>query len=346
MKILFCGLGSIGQRHLRNTLRLLGDEAEILAYRKRNSSPVLKSDMTIATGKLLKETYPIAEYFDLTEALDQKPDVVFITNPNSEHMAVALAAARKGCHIFIEKPISHNLDGVDELLKLVSDQHLKVFVAYQFRFHPAFRKIKAILEAGTIGRIISAHVVNAEYIPHWHPYENYETTHPIWKNMGGGCHNIQTHELDIALWLFGNPISVYATGGKLSDLAGDAPDTVDVLINFQQGVHAYPVHIHLDYLQWPHQRYCEIVGTKGKITFDYYKNELWIYNTERQAKEMISYDQFERNDMFLAELENFFGAVTGKNEIAIDLTEGIRSLHLSHSIETSLLNNQVVSYAP
>jgi len=344
LKILFCGLGSIGQRHLRNTITILGENVELLAYRKRNDSPVLNADMSVRENAVLANEYPLTEFTDLQEALNQKPDVVFITNPNTEHLKTAIEAAKHGCHLFIEKPVSHSMAGITELTALVEAKKLKVFVAYQFRYHPAMKQIQDWLNQGLLGSLLSSHIVNAEYLPHWHPYEDYAKTHPVWTSLGGGCYNIQTHELDYALWLFGNPTDVFAIGGKRSNLAGDAADTVDVQMRMHHNNKEFAVHVHLDYLQWPHKRYFEVIGDAGKIEFDYYSNELNLYLLEGRKNEKIDFTSFERNQMFIDELNNFFTAIRKGSETEIDLADGLRSLHLSDAIERSLNSKKVEKF--
>ena len=214
MKILFCGLGSIGQRHVRNLRKLLGDEVGILAYRTRKQSPVLNQDMTVQAGADIEQIYGIRSFANLDDALAERPDAVFVTNPNLLHLQVALAAARAGCHLFIEKPLSHSLDGIDELIEIVQRKKLVAFVAYQFRFHPGLRLMKTFIEEGRLGRLSAAHIVNGEYLPDWHPYEDYRQSHAARREQGGGCLSIQTHELDYAPWLFGMPSQSLLSAGN------------------------------------------------------------------------------------------------------------------------------------
>src|SRR5262249_27874451 len=115
VKILFAGLGSIGQRHARNLRTLLGDDVELLAYRVRRTSPVIRPDLSAAADGDVEQALGIRGFDDLDSALAEEPDAVFVTNPNSLHVPVALAAARAGCHLFLEKPVASSLDGVDEL---------------------------------------------------------------------------------------------------------------------------------------------------------------------------------------------------------------------------------------
>lgn len=336
LRVLFAGLGSIGQRHVRNLRALLGDQVEILAYRQRLSSPVLNPDMTVRTGADLETTYGIRTFAKLEDALEERPAAVFVTNPNVLHIPVALAAARAGCHLFIEKPISHSLDGVDELIDLVERQGLIAFVAYQFRFHPGLRLVKSMIDEGQLGHLVAAHIVNGEYIADWHPYEDYRTTHAARRETGGGCLRIQTHELDYAMWLFGMPKRVFAVGGHLSRLEVDVEDSVSMILDYEDHNRRLPVHIHLDYLQRPPQRACEVVGDAGKVRYDYYANAVEFHDTRTGTRRSEYFKGFDRNQMFLSELRQFLSCVRGEERPAVDLREGARSLQIALAAEASM----------
>lgn len=342
MRVLICGLGSIGQRHLRNLRALLGDQADILAFRERDRSPVLNPDMTVRPGAELESTYGIRSFTDLDKALDEKPDAVFITNPNTRHLPVALAAARAGCHLFIEKPISHSLDGLEELLELVEQKQLTAFVAYQFRFHPGLQWLKSLLDEGRLGQLAAAHIVNGEYLPGWHPYEDYRQTHPARRELGGGCLRIQTHEMDYALWLFGMPRRIFAVGGQLSRLEVNVEDSVSMLLQCDYQGKPLPVHIHLDYLQRPPQRVCEVIGDAGKAHYDYYAGEVTFHETATGNTETYSFRDFDRNQMFMEELKHFLACIRGDAKPLIDLREGIRSIKIALAADQSLQCQQSV----
>jgi predicted dehydrogenase len=342
MRVLFCGLGSIGQRHLRNLRALLGGGVEVLAYRQRGLARVLDPDMTVRPGAELEATYGIRSFDDLDAALAERPEVVFVTNPNTSHMPVALAAAQAGCHLFIEKPLSHSLEGVDELIDLVESKNLVAFVAYQFRFHPGLRAIRRLIDAGSLGQLAAAHIVNGEYLPDWHPYEDYRGTHPARRDLGGGALRIQTHELDYALWLLGMPTRIYAVGGHLSRLEIDVEDSVSLLLTCEQDGRPVPVHVHLDYLQRPPQRVCEIVGDAGTVRFDYYAKRVEFHDTATRRASVESFDTFDREQMFRAELQHFLACVRGEERPVVDLREGARSLQVALAAEASLRTGRVI----
>src|SRR4030042_4849275 len=95
MKFLIAGFGSIGRRHFRNLLEL--GERDILFYRTHRS--------TLADDELAG--FPVET--DLRAALAYKPEAVIIANPTALHLDVAIPAARCGCHLLLEKPISHSM---------------------------------------------------------------------------------------------------------------------------------------------------------------------------------------------------------------------------------------------
>ena len=116
MKILFCGLGGIGQRHLRNLRQLLGDELQVHAYRVRGQRIKLRDNLTVDEGADLERDYAIVVHHDLAEALAEKPAAALICNPNSLHVPVALECVRAGVPVFMEKPLASDLAGIDQLL--------------------------------------------------------------------------------------------------------------------------------------------------------------------------------------------------------------------------------------
>jgi len=119
MKALFIGLGSIGQRHLSNFKKIVGDQHEILVYRETDRNVLIKNGVGTSCVSL-QHKYKFNQVHSLDDGLKEKPDVVFITNPSSKHLDVALKAAQHGCNLFIEKPLSHNLLGVDLLAQTVN----------------------------------------------------------------------------------------------------------------------------------------------------------------------------------------------------------------------------------
>lgn len=339
MKFLICGLGSIGQRHVRMIRNVLGDNAAIAAYRSRKLDLVISDKLEAKAGSI-EEQYNIKSFYDFQEALAWQPDAVFITNPISMHVSTAIAAAQAGCHLFIEKPLGHDEEGLAELARIVQEKNLVCLVGYQLRYHPAYLKIKELLDQNVLGHLISADLHFGEWLPGMHPYEDYRESHASRKDQGGGVILCLSHEIDIAFWLFGKPKKVYAAGGHLSDLELDVEDTADLMLSCTNEDQEFPVHIHLDFLQKPARRYIHIVGEKGSLQFNYCTNEFEMNLLSPQKTEKFSFAEFQRNDMFRSEVADFIGCIKDRLPSPIPLQEGIATLEICLAAKKSLVTGK------
>ena len=344
MKILMVGLGAIGQRHLRNLRTLMGTDLEILAYRFNNNSQVFTDDLKIERDISLEDKYNINVYTELDQALAQKPDVVFVCNPSSLHMSTALQAAQAGCHLFIEKPLSNNLDHVDELINLVKDQRAIAVVGYQMRFNPCLQQLHSILQQEMIGRVLSVRAEVGEYLPGWHSYEDYRHSYASQQDLGGGAILSQIHELDYLFWMFGFPRKVYAQGGHLSSLEVDVEDIVEILMEYKHDGQPMPVSVHLDYVQRPGRRTCELIGDQGKILVNLGALTLDIFDGQGKQVEASSYPGFQRNQMFLDELNQFLLSLNGVPSSLVSLQEAAQSLRMAMAAKESLATGKVIEF--
>lgn len=343
MKILMIGLGSIGQRHLRNIRRVLGEDAEIIAYRVRGLQRTFSDAMQIRDNVRLEDEFHITAYGDLDEALAQKPDAAFITNPTNMHIPCAIKCAKAGCHLFLEKPVSDDLTGMDEFRQAVKESGVKVFVGYQNRFHPAIRTVKEVVENGELGRILSVHSVVGERLTTMHTYEDYKDTYMARKDMGGGVVTNQlVHEMDYLYYLFGKPLRVYAIGGTLGSLGIDVEDNCDALFVMEgKAGSRVSVNVHADFYQSPPSRFIKVVGEKGQIEADLI-NAL-VTKTVSDVTQQKAFPQFARNDMFIEELKLFFSCIEENGEETITLEDGIVSLKMAMAIKESMKTGGVVN---
>lgn len=325
MSFLIVGLGSIGRRHLQN-LHLLGFKDIRVLTKNRCALP----NNDLPDFKLES---------DLDEALSYQPTAVLICNPSAYHMEVAIKAAEQGCHLFLEKPVSHSMDGVEYLWHLAIDR-LLVQVGFQFRFHPVLNKLKYIINLGGIGRIISVHAHWGEYLPDWHPWEDYRLSYSAQKKMGGGVILTLCHPFDYLHWICGPAANVFATGGQLSDLELDTEDTVMINIQYQNGIIG---QVYLDYIQKPAKHCLDIVGTKGKMEWNNATGEATIYYKNPYKKEVIKpILGFERNDLFIAELEDFIHCLKTGNAPKCNLIDGIQALQIALAAKHSIAKEKVV----
>ena len=312
MKFLICGLGSIGLRHLRN-LKALG-HTDIIVYSSGKSVvPRVKEEM---------ENFEI--YNSLTEALKQKPDVCLITNPTSLHVSVAMMAANSGCHLYIEKPLSNTLEELGQLQKIVDDKKLITFITYQFRFHPHIKLLKQIFSdpQNEYGAALYVTTEWSEYLPDWHPWEDYKQGYSARKDLGGGVLLTQIHPINYLSYIFGDIEKVQINKIATRSLNIEVDDIADLMISFNNGMSG---HVHIDFLQKPRVHTMKIVTTKGRFEWDYHKNALNFIDDDGKEYVFVS-EHFDRNDMFLEMLKEFIECVNLERKTKFNLAEAITEL--------------------
>jgi len=319
MKFLIAGLGSIGRRHLRN-LRALGQE-DIILYRTHQA--------TLPDAEL----GDLPTFTELSLALAEKPDGVIVANPTALHLEVATSAAKAGAALLIEKPISDGLAGLGELRSALAQSGKPAMVGFHFRFHPVLNQLKTLIESSQLGKPLSAHAHWGEYLPGWHPWEDYRRSYAARADLGGGVVNTLSHPLDYLRWLLGEVESVSAWTGKLSELEMDVEDHADILLRFAAGEVA---SVHLDYYQRPPSHTLEITCEDGRICWDNATGEAQVFHAQSGAANLlVPPEGFERNQMFLDEMATFVRLCQGETLPHCTLADGIRAQELVLAIKQS-----------
>jgi predicted dehydrogenase len=333
LKFLIAGFGSIGRRHFRNLLAL--GERDIVFYRTHQGT--LPPD---ELAGFVVET-------DLQKALSHWPDAVIVANPTSLHLDVAIPAAEAGCHLFMEKPISHTLARVGELREAVSHGSRQLFVGFQYRFHPGLQKVRDLVSSDKIGRPLSARAHWGEYLPGWHPWEDYRQGYSARSDLGGGVTLTLCHPLDYLRWIMGEVSELWAFTGHLGDLDLEVEDTAEIGLRFSNGALG---SVHLDYNQQPPAHRLEIVGTQGTIRWNNTDGTVALYKAGEDSsttapplwERIQTATNFDRNEMFQAEMAHFISIVNSEVPPLCTLEDGIRALELALAAHRSQSTKQVV----
>ena len=308
MKILIVGLGSIGRRHLRNLQRLDIDDI-VLLRSGRSSLPD-------------EELRGIPTEHNLCNALKRhRPTAVVISNPTALHLDIAIPAVEAGCHLLLEKPVSHTLDRISLLRKAAKKQNVKILVGFQFRFHPTLKAIKQLLNSNAIGPIVHVHCHWGEYLPSWHPWEDYRQGYAARSDLGGGVVLTLCHPFDYLRWLAGEVEAVSAMTARAGGLDLKVEDTANVNLRFACGALGV---VHLDYVQRPPAHWFQITGRKGLIRWDNADGAAHCYRCETETWEAIMPPPgFERNTIFLEEMRHFLNCIQNDREPLVNLEDGI-----------------------
>jgi predicted dehydrogenase len=338
MKFLIAGLGSIGRRHFRNLIAL--GEKDIILLRSHRA--------TLPDDELAG--YPMET--DIHEALKKhKPDAVIVANPTSLHLDVAIPAAEAGCHILLEKPVSNSLDRLDVLQKDAEKSGSKILVGFQFRYHPTLNKARELIQQGALGKILTVHAHWGEYLPQWHPWEDYRQSYAARADLGGGVIVTLTHSLDYLRFLLGEVESLWSFNGHISPLAVDVEDAAEIGLRFAGGAVG---GLHLNYFQRPPVHKLEIVGTDGTLRWDNADGILHFFkmpapfgsfSEDPPAPVVGTYappEGFERNQLFLAQTRHFVETAAGESEPRCTLADGARALRLALAAQESQRLGRVI----
>ena len=319
MRILIAGFGSIGRRHFRNLLAL--GQRDIVFLRSQQSK--LPAD----------EIADFPMETDIRAALAHNPDAVIVSNPTALHLDVAIPAAEKGCHLLLEKPISHSLARIDELRAAVKRGGGRVLVGFQFRFHPGLRKISELLKDGAIGSPLSVRAHWGEYLPDWHPWENFRDGYSARADLGGGVVLTLSHPLDYLRWLLGEVESLWAFTSSQSHLSLPVEDTAEIGLQFANGAVG---SVHLNFTQRPPVHRLEVVGASGTIRWNNSDGVVHLYQVA--SERWVPFpppDDFSRNDLFLMEMRHFIELAQEKVESLCTLDDGEQALYLAVSVSKS-----------
>ena len=320
IRFLVIGCGSIGKRHINNLIAL--NEKNIVAYDAR---PDRREEVKSLSGVEVAD--------NLADAWNARPDVAFITASTSTHMSLAITAAERGCHLFIEKPLSHNLDGLDDLLALVGRKNLITLVGCNMRFHPGLIKVRKLIHEGTIGKILAMRVEFGQYLPEWRPREDYRNSYSARAELGGGIILDAIHELDYIRWMLGEIETVACISGKISNLEIDTEDTAAIILRFVSGAIG---EIHMDYLQRTYSRTCHIIGEEGTIRWDYSTGTVtWYSAGSREWQSYLNPPAWESNEMYIDELRHFLRCLRSKEKPCLDVFEASQVLRIAIAAKES-----------
>ena len=326
MTFLVIGCGSIGQRHLRNLLALGID--------------VVVCDPDRIRREEVSKAYGVTVLAELEVALSHHPEAVFICSPTSTHVQLGMDISRRGHHLFIEKPLSHSSEGLDELEREVYAHKLVAMVGCNMLFLGSLMRVKKLVEEGAIGRVLSARVQMGFYLPRWRPHMDYRTSYSANRSQGGGVLLDVIHEIGIVRWLLGEVKEVVCFSDKLSSLEIDTEDVAQLLLRMASGA---LVQVHFDYLQKTYRRSLELIGEEGNLVWDFGARTVELYTGSADQwqvfRESISMDP---NQMFVDEVAHFVKCLEGGEEPRKSLSSARRDLEVILAAKRSVHERGVV----
>lgn len=229
-------------------------------------------------------------YDDHRELIDRTDvDVVIVNSLPSTHREIACAAMEAGKHVIVEKPIATTLDDADAIVACARRTGRKLMVPFNLRFLPAYQRVKALVEEGTIGELVSGYAS-----AHWR-WDDHETgARPggvnEWRarrlDVGGGLVFEEiVHLVDLLRWFAGREATeIYAmrdnfahrAGSPLGEHPSDVEDRASALVRFGDGMFGLVDGSFIQGATWQ----TRLQGTKGEIHVVHRVDEGYVDNPE------------------------------------------------------------------
>ncbi len=317
-RVMVIGVGSIGERHLR-------------CFNATGRADLSFCEPNETLRRTIADRYRVARcYAGLDQAMDDRSnrfDVGVIAAPAPLHIPMATQLVRAGVHVFIEKPLSTGLDGIQELEDLINERRVAAAVAYTYRSHPALRSMKQAIDAGRFGRPVQVVSVWGQHFPKYRPA--YRQIYYTSRATGGGAvQDVLTHAINAGEFLVGPVDRVMADAAHQVLEGVEVEDTVHVIARHGDVLGCYSLNQH----QAPNENSITVICERGTARFEL-NNARWLSMTEPggEWREEFTFS-LERDDIFVNQANLFLDVVEGKAEPACTVAEGLQTLRVNLAI--------------
>jgi predicted dehydrogenase len=295
------GAGSIGERHIQ-VLQQLGCK-RIHVFRQR-----LLPYRTIDSESVNTMTR-------WEDVLSIKPFAAIICTPSRMHARQLAQCLESQMHVLVEKPLIASDEESRQLERILLNQpaqSMHVQVAYMLRYHPFVLAVKEMMAANTYGPLLKIITYWGEYLPAWHPWEDYRQSYAAKTELGGGVALTLSHDVDLICHLLNaQPENCHTVKQHFSPLEVQTDSAAEIVMKFESGV---VTNTHLNFFEKHPRRYYRFLFEEATVEYDYLENEL---RTAHQGKiSKTSFSGFERNDMFRAQFLDFYKRCNEPNHIA------------------------------
>jgi predicted dehydrogenase len=305
MKVLVIGLGSMGKRRIRN-LKAIGGHV------------VAGFDLRDDRCSESSEKYGIDTFCDLDSSLKCfHPDALIISTSPAYHMDYAFMGFELGLPCFVEASVVE----AERILELhLASHQSKVLIAPSctMRHFPGPKKIKELLQKGTIGKPLNFNYQTGQYLPDWHPWEKIEDYYVSKRETGAG-REIVPFELTWLNDIFGEPKPLACVKAKVTDMNADIDDIYHSLLRYPEGVLA---NITVEVVSRPQAtREMRVLGSSGVIVYSADENCVRYCNNKNQ--DWVRFELYagtheesyiSPEEPYIEELRSFLKAVSENNK--------------------------------
>lgn len=304
IQALVVGLGSMGKRRVRN-LRALGVMG-IAGFDPRRDRRDEASQ---------KYGIPVFDSFDVA-LRTFNPNVLIISTPPDQHMHYARQGLQFRLHCFIEASVV-DAEGIANLASGARDAGLVMAPSCTMRYYPGPQKVRALVRAGVIGKVLSFNYQTGQYLRDWHPWERIEDFY-VSRRETGAAREIVPFELAWLNEVFGQPTPLACVKEKLTDMPVDIDDVYHCILRYDSGTLA---NITIEVISRPvATREMRLLGTEGEIIFSADANNVRYINISLSDWVVLELERgsvesqyINPEEPYIAEMQDFLSAVRAQD---------------------------------
>ena len=324
MKFLVVGLGSMGKRRIRN-----------LQYLK--AGEIIGFDLREDRRREVEEKYKIKTFGDFEKAMAENPDALVISTPPDLHMKYAIISAQRNKHFFTEASVVD--EGMEKLIRICNSKKIVAAPSCTMRFHPSIKLLKDLIDKKVIGKILTFTYHSGQYLPDWHPWEDYRKFY-VSRRATGAAREIVPFELVWLTWVLGDIGAVSCFKGKLTKLEADIDDAYQLIMKFKSGVLG---HMLVDVISRVPYRTCKFFSEDGIIVWEWGEktrvytanNKSWKEYVEKKGTVVKGYSDKIKEEPYIEEMRSFIDAIKGKKKYPYTFKDDRRILNTLYAAERS-----------
>lgn len=316
------GLGSMGKRRIRN----LGVNGE---------NNIIGFDISPEKRKEAEEKYGIKTVDNLNDVSEKDFDALLISTSPEKHGDYIRFALKNKKHFFVEHPT--NDDGYREIIQSTDkDPGIVMAPSCTMRFYTPIKMMKKILEERKIGKILAFQYHMGQYLPDWHPWEDYRQVY-FSKKETGACREMLPFELIWLNWLMNSSVEdVSGTIAKVSDLDMEADDIISANVKYKNGILG---NVLIDVISRKPVRTLRILGSEGVLDWERFDHVIKIYDAKSKTTEIIPAPKgnpetgyVNEEEMYNDEIKMFLDAIYGRVNYPFSFEENLANLRILFQI--------------
>jgi predicted dehydrogenase len=315
------GAGKISQKHIN-------------ALKKFNDIDIKVSDINSDQAKRLSGDLDIGFEKNPDNLIkSNRVDVIDVCTPVNTHKSIILKSIRNDKHVFCEKPLCTSINDAYEIKGAAEATNRTVAVGYLYRFHPAIRELKRIVDEGVIGE------------PYYASFRlGARGSHREWKHKdeeGGGVLNeISVHKVDLINWIFGTSKEAKLVNhslilGQRNVDGNNIEATAKDLFIADYKTDSVEVHLHTDIFTAGFIEFIEVMGKNGSVftsILDYMPTIVYLKDEKGKYNEGQNVTRYDAVDLFESQFKDFFSSVKSNKKSLNTIESSIKVMKTINSL--------------